>query len=504
MKRASIDKIVILITLIWLLVFCVGNAQNPLKLPTLGFGQQTPSWCWAACMDILFEFHKVNSSVNQCDLAKEYYSLNWGEAPPVSDCSIFDRCNGTCSPGDFACFNYNETLLFNSAQTPGFFQSAHPHFFDLLFSLHAYNSTETTMRISWQKVTQQIDACRPFIITRTDAYTGAAGPHFTVVSGYLEQLDSKDMVLQYLYNVNPLDRTFLSCDAKEEMIPYKLLIAPADASQPEYLFSVRSFAYDIYPITDDCESCTRIKNSQENETPTLMRSPSKEPDLYTLVKENFGKFMGTVAVQYSNKDFQVILKSDSLLEYKIPIKYTLLTNLTKASPNPKFETVTNETDIVDIIYTGVQPNLVSRFHEKNQQWYLEKISLSDVDVGVTCQVGNKTEYLSNTLGQATPSGTPYEQVETYPLMYRFYRFKSKYDGAIYMVPFTDYNNFFTPRINFSTPLQRNRIAKAGTAYQERDVLGALRRKALLYQEAMQSTAKKIKQPLIKKTPLKNR
>lgn len=475
MKKASIGKIAILTTLIWSLVFCAGNAQNPLKIPTLGFGQQTGNWCWAACMDMLFEFHGVNKGVTQCDLAKAYSLFNSGGDLPISSdpCNVLTICGGTCTEMT-GCNSYDQTIQINHPEV-SYIDEAKPHFFDLIFSFHEYTSTETTARMSWEEVKRQIDRCRPFITLRTDKFTGVTGLHAMLATGYLEQ---KSPQLEYIYYVNPWNP--LNCNAIEEImpLPQKLFLMP-DAL-PQYQYSVRAFVYDIRPMAiDDCLSCAQLNQLNPNIVKTQFTQES--PDLHKLVQENLGKFIGTLGNEFKEDTFQTFFRPNSN-HYQSPVKYILprpVLDSKKWFKPFNFNVITNETPIVDVIYTGTTPHLVSRFHKKDQTWFLEKITLATDAEPISCTVNGKEIYLSNVPFPNNSLQTiPYEKVEMKPLLYQFYRFR--YQNQIYMTPVRTYANFFANRQPPNSPTMVEISAQQKIAYQEDAVLRSIRRKIDAY------------------------
>ncbi len=148
--------------------------------------QETGSWCWAACMKMIINFHQEEeSNITQCDLVKSRIKF---ENPTVDINGI--ACCKNCSKGCDSTFNIcnngldNYTIPFSEAHA-----AAQPDYYDLIFFDLGFNSTQQINKIeqpfSWERLVYEIESSRPFIININPVQEGIIiGNHALVVKGY--------------------------------------------------------------------------------------------------------------------------------------------------------------------------------------------------------------------------------------------------------------------------------------------------------------------------------
>jgi hypothetical protein len=114
--------------------------------------QEQGLWCWAACAEMVIEFVKPGTDARQCELVK----LEMGTS---TDC-----CNS--SAGSF-------TAQCNS-------QGGFP---EESFGAHAIDHKSSETRLSWKRITRQIDDGKPLLYAFFWHETDMVG-HMVVIHGY--------------------------------------------------------------------------------------------------------------------------------------------------------------------------------------------------------------------------------------------------------------------------------------------------------------------------------
>ncbi|MBK7870072.1 MAG: hypothetical protein IPJ74_04945 [Saprospiraceae bacterium] len=303
-------------------------------LPVTMHPQQTNKWCWAASMQMVFDYH--NTTVAQWDLATEYLSINYAKIIPnqpvtnspynVADCMCHQNSCET------SCTTSNRPFKLCYAALPVYIDDNVPNptvqWFDLLFSNRSYNSVQevnpglSANTMSWSDIVDQIDSCRPFIlvITKSGEQTQITS-HAVVGKGYFESFSVEDnQMLQFVVINDPWN----VCEGCERMIPYSSFLRDLNDSQVN---CVLAYTYNIFPKTDQtCSSC----DSEEPFTNSLLVNTVKE------IRDSLGNFIGTLKSTYTDEEYQAFINQDFIYS-RIKKKFISLNNvLDTKNNNPPF------------------------------------------------------------------------------------------------------------------------------------------------------------------------
>ncbi len=394
--------------------------------------QETPKWCWAASMQMVFSFD--NFSVAQSELASDFLVIRGGGKAPndtgtgaVYDpikCNCYLNCN-ECIPAPIGnlykkCYTTIPVYIDASASNPD------PQWFDLIFSVKDYNSIEEINRgnlseeESWKLVKNQIDQCRPFILTisksgEQDQITS----HAVNVKGYYGNYSviAADS-LQFLVVNDPWD----TCQGCERLIPNWAFARDTSANE------IYAFVHDIY--SKDAEKCILCDSTKFNISP-----------LVETVKEHFGNFVGTTKARYSEAELDTIISQDPYQCYRT-ISYLSVKKLLKGSSTNLLMSYILSNEIRDVVYNNSNPPITTTLEKINDNWVVRGISICD-SLDIDCEFS--------------------ELINAYPLAYQFYRVIKGDD--YYLTPVTNYPNFFAP----------SKSALTGEYYPEKEILKSIRK-----------------------------
>ncbi len=203
--------------------------------------QETGSWCWAACMKMIINFHQgEENNITQCDLVKSRIKF---ENPNVDVNAI--SCCKNCSKGCDSTFNTcnrgldNYTIPFSEA-----YAAAQPDYYDLIFFDLGFNSTQQINKMekpfSWERLVHEIDSSRPFIININSKQDGEIiGNHALVVKGYKIKDGEKYII------VNDPWRPCCN-EVKEYMLSYRIFLGEKQDTPNGYAInSILSVVHSI-------------------------------------------------------------------------------------------------------------------------------------------------------------------------------------------------------------------------------------------------------------------
>ena len=259
--------------------------------------QEQIQWCWAACMEMIMEFHDNTTTIQQCDLVNKYVQYNnnaAGSNPfaslPTAACPSGCPADGSFNPSAWESINYSKRN--------GVIKQA---FFDLLFSFHGYNSIEDieTLEVDWGEIRAEIDGCRPFVLLLTKREV-ISNPntnynHAVVVKGYY------DTGTQYVLVNDPQFNRDTSCRACEYLLPISIFTDPIDQ-----LNSVTSVIRMINPKDGSyCDTCTQLDSTSNHPLIQILEnSVTSEGPFFDLGKSTYseGEIDSLLAIRDENGD----------------------------------------------------------------------------------------------------------------------------------------------------------------------------------------------------------
>ncbi|MDX1941666.1 MAG: PKD domain-containing protein [Saprospiraceae bacterium] len=274
MKNALIKKI-LLFYFFYFIILTNSMAQYK-ELLVQRRNQQTNSWCWAACMEMIMNFHTNSNDSLQCELAKRYRKIKTGVNTPSTECCF--ACNIACRGTNCNGTNNAFHQLQMSVSYGGHHSLVTGDYIDQLFYAYGFNSIQEinrdTQPILWEQIKKQIDDCRPFIITIAPIpglpdidYTNVPqNNHALVVKGYHEFLDSINIndTLRYIIANDPW-RACCAIDSGQTVLPYSVFVDDTieyDAPYENYFVDrVLSTVHSIFPNAPqhfNCLSCEQL------------------------------------------------------------------------------------------------------------------------------------------------------------------------------------------------------------------------------------------------------
>jgi len=230
---------------------------NPLVsqyLDIAPIGQKHTNWCWAACMEMVDQFHNAGSAHTQCDFAHHYQDLFIRKndlSVTITSARFNECCDTPCEsfngfvPFPLIPIDCNKTIQFSKRDI-----SLDVHYYDMLFSDFGYTSVEdiNTVWMDWTQVRREIDACRPFIILLNKVVTEEPYNHAVVAKGYYDQSGA-----QYVLVNDPQSRT-VACAGCEYLLPLSIFSAPVSDLNSAYEVVRNIYPKDSIP----CDTCTEI------------------------------------------------------------------------------------------------------------------------------------------------------------------------------------------------------------------------------------------------------
>ncbi len=475
MRNALVRKI-LLVGFIWI-ALCLAHTFAQYKEMFVPLkGQQTGSWCWAAAMEMVLDFHNPlgSASTHQCDFVESYRVIkNLGTSP----CCTPGNCDGITLP--FA----REGALDRD-------------YYDMLFSNLHYHSAQIIHRrsapMSWDHIKKEIDDCHPFLLF-IKPQPGPNSPvgdfHVIVAKGYLEigtlkyiitndpwKLGVGDVSLFPYHIFTTLDINYVVPDPTYYIINTVLAVVeniypdtifpgnehclPCNAVEATYrAMPIPSAAYTTQ-IPDTLESLISENLVERNFRSTdTIDVPAKNRSLVAALLQNKKAVIGFEHNVLKDNNYQELLQKN--IYYDAPVKFIDFDKMnlpTKRAPKLLAAALIIQADVVEVVTEGVGQNFVSTFEEiKDKNWLLRSIATQSAlrkELKLTVpKLGDIV--LSNKKGALfNPNAMPYELIKYPPFEYECYSFKVG-KGAVYMVPAQDYESIGV---------------KAGIAYTQRDML----------------------------------
>ena len=391
------------------ILFCTASVKGQdIRLDVPPVGQESIDWCWAACMEMVLDYH--GHTETQINLVSQYLILDGATSTPT----LSTYCDGS-SPSAA-----DHTLTYTNRNSSNFF----PQYADLLFNSKRFFSVQSpyTGSISFKDVEAELNACQPFILflNRTDSIGSmdrsiidSDFEHAVVVKGqYFHKGPDEDYLLANdPYNVP-------RCVGCEVLHPVRILDDPV--SMPySAIHSIRH----IFPMNrDTCNSC-------EDKTlfaPSTLINLLSQPDNDSLLDQVQN---GVIPNPFYN--------SLSSLSFVIPppIKFK---EYSISFPYPYYKEVT-----VDIVCSGT---LVFYFYKDQSSG---EILLRRIVNRNCTPFSPEPKYFVPVNGEsevAYPLGT-YSITEFLPNSEQYYRIE--YKGQTYLSPLYSYGKLgFKPGIMY--------------------------------------------------------
>ncbi len=480
--------------------------------------------------------NNTSAHPTQCELAKRLLKLEFptsAQAINNIDCCI--DCTGgcpsditpdPCTAGTLVSILRDKTVRYTyDGQT----LPAVPDAYDLIFSLQDYTSTQLMSRIgippTWEQVKKEIRDCRPFIINinpSPDPGSDLSADHALVMTGFQEDTIND---IQFLIGNDP----WVPCCTTENRVlfPYNIFqrMDASSATTEEggtYLVNrVLSSVVDIQintrfrnPPIEDCESCdlltvehsgnsfwqestsTPTETSLLDEQPTpllvsnenpfkeragwLNNSEPNEPDKFiNMLIRGGDRIAGYRKPTLKEREYQDLVGQQDYLhaevEYISSIRLNKTSFLSCLFPPKKLSKVkATGYEVVDIVSSGVDKNLVSTFQKVGSEWDLRKIATytylnEDILIRREDTLSRNPPFiLSNSPDTArSRNRTGFRLVKYPPFQYEFYSFS---DGR---------QNYLAPADNYPDLDLNGR-----TAYREKTVVKSLRKQTIDFEKVI--------------------
>ncbi|MEL6719070.1 MAG: C39 family peptidase [Bacteroidota bacterium] len=455
------------------------------------YSQETGFWCWAACMEMIMDFHIPSNSANtiQCELVRERLLLQNPNFHVTANncCKICSQnCSSLSTSGE--C---NDTLSGYSIPFPYDPSILIPNYYDRIFEQNGFSSNQeinyVNSPISWEKVKQQIEECRPFILNVSSPPSlTVLSNHAVVVKGYQQGSNSSN----HLVVTN--DPWEPCCARGETIFPYlSLFHSPSNSSS---VYKALSTVYSIKPNIvhvdlSNCIACEALEVAYSNRpehyeifsTDTLINDDDGikeknnfESDLLSIVNQNSDSVAGFPEFRLEPEVFESYIELEGY--YYAPVQY-ISSSLVRRSgffkrlfPHRKISRVVlDHPEVIEIVSAMVDKNLVTTFQKSKRGWEVRRISnytnLED-DMVIKIKNSEQTVKLKNTSGRERNIGrTNFTLLRYLPFTYEFYSFEI--EGETYVSPAEKYQNLGLEK---------------GIGYSEREFLNALRPETRIYQE----------------------
>lgn len=296
MKNSFLRK-----TLLLFLVCLVFGLKSQAQMVTTELlipyrSQKTGSWCWAASMKMVMDFHNPPDgtspdTISQCLLAKELQKLNLGhayytmidEAPCCLNCVTHPE---GCTDENIHAGLSNLTLRYNAEAVNPI--PAGADYFDLIFANQGFSSIQEinyqNEPMLWNQIKKQIDDCRPFIVNLDEAPSSAVGNnHSVVVKAYREDVSAN---LKLVIANDP----WLPCGGYQEILmPYDAFTETSmtGLDAQDFITNVESTIHTIYdgPVSGPvektaCLSCQALTVIHGDSSSVKRTSGTDEVDAF--------------------------------------------------------------------------------------------------------------------------------------------------------------------------------------------------------------------------------
>jgi hypothetical protein len=415
------------------------KAQNKiLSVPFIS--QRTDSWCWAACMESIVNYHNTNTTQCRLSIINLEEQNRFAQITNEQLSRAVRCCNNMCMrPNDCrfetSCVNCNVTISsINTFKIP---------FFQNIFSKLSFNSKEDTIDLSWEQVKSQIDNTKPFILALDMqlAPNSEEISHALIAKGYETKMTIRGIENKYIVCDNPWKYIVIE-SGREICKPYKrnLRVNHLIFQRATGLYhKVDSYVIDIQKST--------IQSLQTSIQPRVMAQITKqEIDTLSGITENL-----------NDKELDDLLKDDSY--QKVNVRYISKINL----DNNNLDNNTSKQNIIEIVNHKSNPKTVTSLQKVNNEWIPVEIYEKDINDRATINVNGKKICLKGFMCQEKSEPVNYELIKFYPYPYEFYRFII--DKKSYLSPVESYGDF--------TLKSGNRIFK-NEAYRELKIIEAIK------------------------------
>lgn len=415
------------LTILALFIFTISPQLEAQYLDIQPIGQRNSQWCWAASMEMAFQFYG-KTTISQCDLAKELVDMKHkvlSFLPPPTH--PVNSCNSVCDnlvPNK----KYNKPIPFSKRGL-----KLNLQFVDMLFAKNGYHSIESieTASMDIAAIEHEIESCRPFFIFLNKFDKRAKNspyPHVVTAKGYYNILGT-DFVL-----VNDPQKDFSpNCKGCELLLPIDIFSASIFE-----LNSALEVVTHIIPIDKlACDNC--------DEKPFVTKT-----ELITTVENNPTLFSSINTTSFSTTDFTSL---KGMLNGSTPV--FVETSLFYYGFDASYNIV--QKDLTGLVSNTPTPQIAFLFEEVGSTWKLKEISKADCTAFTTViqaqppNADSETEVITFKNGE-------FEVIEFLPDNYQFYRVI--YKESSYLIPANEY---------VGLPF------KAGQMYREKSVFNYLKK-----------------------------
>lgn len=394
-------------------------------------GQKASSWCWAASMEMIIDYHQVNAGISQCLIAEKYVKqLNKFRSSPI-----------TTTPSDSDCLEVCEKLkgwkagLFNTNLSYNFIgmKTKHkPAFYDIILSDLNYNSIEDFNLLTWELYKEEINACRPIILmysaTETIDTKEESYAHAVVGKGYY----SAGSVDYFLIN-DPLR----ICDGREFLLNRVTLNGQVNYTASDSnigyvpipsdlkIVRIKSMVHHISQKTSNCNDCNLV-----NEGLRKVKITSKM-SLLKALEINKERFIGTnVKNLFSEKETKKFISDEHFSTPVYNFSYSFLKNAPRKFSFDESIVLENSREIT---FSGSEKPLKAKINCNNngETCIVERIAFDENIQNQTIFLGERKFKLNNTV-QQSENILNYEIVYYEPYSFEFYRVRK--GESYYLIP----------------------------------------------------------------------
>jgi Papain-like cysteine protease AvrRpt2 len=416
------------------------KAQNKiLSVPFIS--QRTDSWCWAACMESILNYHNVNN-VSQCNLAKNCLQIlrfngkislkqfNDGIKCCDKNCDEEEKCTSFSNKCDSCNMDLPSSKATISKPNP-------IKFFERIFELQAFLANERADTMSWDDVKNQINLNKPFIINVAmqdrEAF-GVHNLHALVAKGYLENAN------KFIICSNPW-KYIIKLNGKDTCLTYR---------------QTCSLNYKVFR-TD-----TGVYKKVNTYVINISKSQIVTPRMAFFSKSNnkkieFQEDNRGVTNDLTDIELEKLLTVKNFL--KLKVNYLVTDNFN--SNITGIDKLIAKKDIIDIIDFNTKPAIITSMQKIGDKWIPIEIYEDDIENSLIVNVNSEKIKLNN--NESVNSNTVYEVVKIYPYPYEFYKFN------------LNKTTYLTPRYTYTDlKLQSGKQVCRNEAYREFRIVNTLK------------------------------